>query len=480
MNLTDDLMLERFLARDRSYDGRFVTGVVTTGIYCLPSCSARKPRPENVRFFATEDEARASGLRPCRRCRPDHFYREYDPGLHLVETLAADVRREPGRFPDVADLVTSSGVGATKLHALFRQHFHATPATFLARERVAAACRLLETGDATATEAGFAAGYESISAFHEGFRRWTGLTPGEYRRLGAAPEFTLSLPADYLGAYTLRLLGRDPASATERVVGNEVAKGVHLADGPATLRIRLDNARAHVRVDALRTPAADEVREAHAFAVRLLGLAWDPAPFERRLRERPELERLVEGRRGLRVPLTPTVWEGVVWAVVGQQVNLAFAYALRRDLALLAGADAGSGLRAHPTVAAVAALDYADLAPLRFSRRKAEYVVDAARSVVAGELPLESLPARTATTAERTLRGVRGFGPWSARYVLMRSCGFADCVPVGDAGLVVALQRFFGLPERPDPDGTVAAMEPFAPFRTLATHHLWMTLGDPA
>jgi 3-methyladenine DNA glycosylase/8-oxoguanine DNA glycosylase len=212
----------------------------------------------------------------------------------------------------------------------------------------------------------------------------------------------------------------------------------------------------------------------------MLGLAWDPAPFERRLRERPELERLVEGRRGLRVPLTPTVWECVVWAVVGQQVNLAFAYALRRDLALLAGEDTGNGLRAHPTADAVAALDYGDLAALRFSRRKAEYVVDAARAVVAGELPLESLPARTATTAERVLRGVRGFGPWSARYVLMRGCGFADCVPVGDAGLVVALQRFFDLPERPGVAETEAAMEPFAPFRTLATHHLWLTLGDPA
>jgi methylphosphotriester-DNA--protein-cysteine methyltransferase len=76
MMLSHDEMMERFYGRDRTANGTFLTGVLTTGIYCLPSCTARKPRPENVRFFGTEDEARTAGLRPCRRCRPDHFYQE--------------------------------------------------------------------------------------------------------------------------------------------------------------------------------------------------------------------------------------------------------------------------------------------------------------------------------------------------------------------------------------------------------------------
>ncbi|HET6765421.1 MAG TPA: Ada metal-binding domain-containing protein, partial [Longimicrobiaceae bacterium] len=90
-----DEMLQRFYARDRTADGEFVTGVLTTGIYCLPSCAARKPLPENVRFFAAEDDARQAGLRACRRCRPDNFYREYDPDLHLLDTLVAQVQRGP-------------------------------------------------------------------------------------------------------------------------------------------------------------------------------------------------------------------------------------------------------------------------------------------------------------------------------------------------------------------------------------------------
>ncbi len=477
--MTRDQMLDRFFARDRRYDGHFITGVLTTGIYCLPSCGARKPRPENVRFFGSEDEARAGGLRPCRRCRPDHFYRAYDPDLHLVETLAADVRRDPARFADAAAMVAASGVGTTKVHSLFRRHFHQSPAAFLAREKTEAAARAL-TGGAAPTEAAYAAGFASASAFHAAVRRHTGLTPGEHRRLGSSPGFVLSLPPGYLASYTLARLGRDAESPVERVAGSEIAKALLLAGGPAVLRIALGDGVARCRVEAGRTLAPEEVRAAHAVALRLLGLGSDPAAFERRVDARPELARVVEGRRGLRVVLTSDPWEALVWAIVGQQVNLAFAFALRRDLVHLAGTPIEGGLVAHPTPEAVARLDAADLAPLRFSRRKAEYVVDTARAVASGELPLDALAAGTATEADRRLRAVRGIGPWTAQYVLMRGLGFADCVPVGDAGLVAALARFFALDLRPNPEETVRLMEPFAPFRSLATHHLWATLGDAA
>src|ERR687893_3027075 len=74
--ISDDAAWAAVIARDRRLDGRFVTGVLTTGIYCRPSCAARHPKRENVRFFATGEEARAAGLRPCLRCKPDDVSRE--------------------------------------------------------------------------------------------------------------------------------------------------------------------------------------------------------------------------------------------------------------------------------------------------------------------------------------------------------------------------------------------------------------------
>jgi 3-methyladenine DNA glycosylase/8-oxoguanine DNA glycosylase len=144
----------------------------------------------------------------------------------------------------------------------------------------------------------------------------------------------------------------------------------------------------------------------------------------------------------------------------------------------LAGIAAGERLRAHPEAAAVAALDYEDLTRRQFSRRKAEYIIDTARAIAAGDVDLDALAAGSAPAAERRLLDVRGIGPWSAQYMLMRGFGFGDCVPAGDSGLATALARFFRLEERPDATGTRRLMERFAPYRTLATFHLWTSLGE--
>ena len=475
--LSREDMLARMYASDPAADGRFLTGVLTTGIYCLPSCRARKPNEENVRFFASEDEARGAGLRPCRRCRPHHFYERYDPDLHLAVGIAEQVRLDPGSLPSLDDVVRASGVGATKLHGLFRRHYHTTPAAYLGCARVSAACALLTADGPGTGEVAFAVGFESVSTFYDRFRRGTGLTPGEYRRLGRHPRFRLRLPADYLPAYALHMLGRDPESRAEGASGTSAFKVIRLPNGPAALRMQFRDGAADCSVEAPRHLKPEDVRAAHGIALRLLGLGEDPAPFERRVTERGD-GRLVEGRRGLRVPLTADPWEALVWAVVGQQVNLPFACALRRELFDFCGEPSGDGLMAHPTPAAVAGLDVGDLRRRRFSGSKAEYLVEVARRVVSGDLPLDELAQAPATVAEQRLRAVRGIGPWSAQYVLMRGFGFADCVPVGDSALATALQRFFALDARPGPAETDALMEPFAPFRSLATFHLWQTLSE--
>ncbi|HYJ79827.1 MAG TPA: hypothetical protein VEW03_09515 [Longimicrobiaceae bacterium] len=290
-------------------------------------------------------------------------------------------------------------------------------------------------------------------------------------------EFVLSLPSDYVPAYVLRHLGRDPKSPTEHVEGSIVTRALLLDGSPSRLEMELAGAAVRCRVEGSAGSAA--LREAQEVAHRLLGLAWDTAGFERHAEQRG-LGRLVEGRRGLRMPMTADPFEGLVWVIVGQQVNLAFAYALRRVVIELAGEDAGDGMRVHPTAEAVATLDYADLTRRQFSRRKAEYVIDTARAVVSGELPLEAMAGEPATVVERRLLAVRGLGPWSAGYLLMRAYGFADALPVGDAGLTAALARFHALDHRPGPAETRTLMEPFSPFRTLAAFHLWTSLGDPA
>jgi len=186
--MSEDEMYAVGLRSDASYNGRLWFGVLTTGIYCLPSCRARKPYKRNVRFFGNVEEARAAGLRPCRKCYPDDFANGFDPVMEQIEALADEVRATPGEFADVKALIKRSGYGTTRLFELFRMRFNCTPAEFLLDARLEAAKRLLQTTDGPVSDVGYGAGFASLSAFHANFKRSTGLTPNAYRCQTRSPK----------------------------------------------------------------------------------------------------------------------------------------------------------------------------------------------------------------------------------------------------------------------------------------------------
>jgi len=171
--------------------------VLTTGIYCLPACKARKPKAENVRFFPTCEAARAAGLRACKKCHPDDFARGADPVLESIETLAAEIRRNPAAFVDARAIVRRSGFGATRVFELFRLHYHTTPADLLLRARIEETKKKLIATKAPLADIAYGAGFEALSVFHENFRRLTGMTPANFRDLASARTFEVALPAGY-------------------------------------------------------------------------------------------------------------------------------------------------------------------------------------------------------------------------------------------------------------------------------------------
>ncbi|HWI58360.1 MAG TPA: Ada metal-binding domain-containing protein [Bacillota bacterium] len=459
-------MYAALLAGDSSYNGRFFTGVLTTGIYCLPSCKARKPRRENVRFFPTVEAARAAGLRPCQKCHPDDFARGSDPVLECVEALVAEVRANPAAFADVGALVRRSGFGATRLFELFRQHYHATPAEVLLRARLETAKRKLLTSEESLASIAYDAGFEALSSFHENFRRLNGLTPAAYRDLRAARRFTVALPPGYPLPYLRRALSRDLHSVTERLAGDTYTAAVAFDREPALLRLELASESVQAEVSRGHAVAA------HTWVVGQVGLDQDTAGFGRLVR-RLHLERLIAGRPELRISQIGNLFDALLWSVIGQQIHFQFACQLRRRLIERAGTRLEAGLYVPPTAAAVAALTPADLLKLQFSRQKTDYVLSLARMVAERKLDLAALRTGAATRVQRTLLAIRGLGPWSVNYLMMRALGFADCLPLGDTGLSSGLQGLLGLDERPKPETIRQLMAVFSPFRSLATAHLW-------
>ena len=166
------------LARDRAFDGRFVTGVLSTGIYCRPSCAARHPRRENVRFFADGAAARAAGLRPCRRCWPDDVSRDERAVLAAIAAIRA--AEQPLAL---AALAAETGYSPTHFQRVFTRHTGLSPAAYaraLLAERAAEAL----TGEGSVTEAIYAAGYSGPSRFYAANEGRLGMAPSAWANGG--------------------------------------------------------------------------------------------------------------------------------------------------------------------------------------------------------------------------------------------------------------------------------------------------------
>jgi AraC family transcriptional regulator, regulatory protein of adaptative response / DNA-3-methyladenine glycosylase II len=182
MHLSREYMLERMLAADSTADGEFISAVLTTGIYCLPSCRARKPHPKNAVFFPDPEAARAAGFRACKRCCPDNYYLGQDAGKTLVNQLIKRFQTDPRAYPDASSVVVASGMSSSALYELFRKHLQATPGEVLVRERISVVQQALRHDVSPIGQLAFEVGFENLSTFNANFRRLVGMSPSEYRR----------------------------------------------------------------------------------------------------------------------------------------------------------------------------------------------------------------------------------------------------------------------------------------------------------
>jgi AraC family transcriptional regulator of adaptative response/methylated-DNA-[protein]-cysteine methyltransferase len=190
------------IARDRAMDGRFVTGVLTTGIYCRPSCAARHPRRENVRFFETGEQARAAGLRACLRCRPDEVSRDsaaIEAALALIE--AAD---EP---PSLDSLAARAGYSPFHFHRLFKRATGVTPAAYVRGKRARTMTETL-AAEGRVTDAIYDSGYSGPGRFYAEAKDRLGMTPTRWRDGGRGETISWATAPTSLGTMLVAATAR--------------------------------------------------------------------------------------------------------------------------------------------------------------------------------------------------------------------------------------------------------------------------------
>ena len=281
---------------------------------------------------------------------------------------------------------------------------------------------------------------------------------------------SIALPPGYRSSDILAFHGRDAEGLAEQVEAARIRKGV-LLDGVAVLLdvdFGTDGATCTVSADGKLPAQVDDA------LLNILGLRIDPAPFLEAVRGDPLLGELAQRQPGLRIVQSATIFEALTWAIIGQQINLSFAIALRRTFIAQAGRAHSSGLWCYPEAADVARLAPEDLTTRKFSRSKAETLLRLARLVDSGELTLERGDDIAAISA--ALLAVKGIGPWTVNYALLRGYGYADCSLHGDVAIRAALQHLLGEDEKPDMARTEALLARYKPHRTMAAAHLWASL----
>lgn len=173
--VNDERAWQAVLARDKAFDGRFVTGVLSTGIYCRPSCSARHPRRENVRFFDGPQQAEAAGLRACLRCRPGDTARDEQAVTRALAMLAG-----VEEAPSLGELAQAVGYSPTHFQRVFKRAVGLSPAAFVRARRVERAGDVLSEGGSV-TDAIYDAGFSASSRFYEASQGRMGMAPSAWR-----------------------------------------------------------------------------------------------------------------------------------------------------------------------------------------------------------------------------------------------------------------------------------------------------------
>lgn len=501
--LDSDACYLALAARDARFDGRFFTGVTSTGIYCRPVCRVRTPRRENCLFFRHAAQAERAGFRPCLRCRP-----EMAPGMMVwSSTDAADIlvhealRRldaAPTRLsgtPGVTALANQLGVSDRHLRRLFEARLGVSPVQYLQTRRLLTAKQLLTDSALPMAQVALLSGFGSLRRFNAAIKAHYHLNPGEIRRqrenlsaqgrvpgiivrLGYRPPYDV---AALLGFFAARAIpgmeSVDPPSLGQcSRPGMRRTVAITPGDGSVHagwIDVRFDEAHHQILLQVSESLA--DVLPTVIHRVRhLLDLDADPASIQAVLQTMRGKAGHLEG---LRVPGCIDGFELAVRAVLGQQVSVAAARTLTARLVRSLGTampaapqlaeDSRESARLFPSPQALAQANPDALGQIGITKQRQAAIIAIATAVCDDRLDLQ--PPSDPQTCIARLTELPGVGTWTAQYIAMRALRWPDAFPAAD----IALHKALGL------EGPRAATEAeilsqaWRPWRSYAVMRAW-------
>lgn len=471
MELTPELCERARQARDARFDGRFYIGVVTTGVFCRPTCPVQPPKAENVRFFPAAASAFAAGFRPCLRCLP-----ELAPGVRgrngHPEPVGRAMKLIDGGFLDErtsAELAAEIGITARHLGRLFERHVGASPHRVAHTRRLLFAKHLLDDSDMPVANIAFASGFRSLRRFNSAVKETWHRPPVELRKRktdtsGDLIRLRLSYrpPLDWSGLLDFHA-GR-AIDGVESVEDGRYRRTVRLGGGRGWFSVGRA-AEGHALGLTARLRDVRHLAKLVSRVRRMFDLDAEPMAIAGALGRDPLLGPVLERHEGLRIPGSWDPFEIAVRAILGQQVSVAAARTLANRIVTEYGDELAESPESGPArlFPAPETLAEAPLEKQGVTGPRAKAIRRLSRRVADGTLDFEA-----ADLAERLL-ALPGIGDWTAQYICLRSGHDPDAFPASDLGLL----RGAGQDGEMTPARLRRRAEAWRPWRAYAAICLW-------
>ncbi|MBT0569798.1 helix-turn-helix domain-containing protein [Curvibacter sp. CHRR-16] len=486
-------------ARDARFDGRFFTGVTSTGIYCRPVCKVRTPKAENCRFFTLASQAEAAGFRPCMRCRPElapSGLPSWGAQTWSVQDASAILARQAAQLldapqlwsdgaPSMGEVAQRLGISERHLRRIFELQWGITPLQYLQTRRLLTAKQLLTDTQLPIAQVALLSGFASVRRFHSAFAAQYRLQPRALRSSTAATRTSptgLRLRAAYRPpldeAALLQFFAQRSLAGVEVVDASAlcmartltVQAAGHPLQGWVLLQLQPAHSEVHMTVSDTLASALPQVM---ARMRHLLDLDADPQAIH------TVLQATFPNGAGLRVPGTVDGFELAVRAILGQQITVQAARTLGSRLVQRFGTLlAVQAAQAAPPVPGLTHLFPSpeqlrhasddSLGSLGIVRQRQHAIRALAAAVADGQLHLH--PGADVPATMAALQTLPGIGAWTAHYIAMRALRWPDAFPAGD----VALQKALGVRNAPRPAlAAEQASQTWRPWRSYATVRAW-------
>ncbi|MDN3653208.1 AlkA N-terminal domain-containing protein [Thalassotalea ponticola] len=469
------------LSKDRRFDGKFYTAVITTGIYCRPTCPAGPALEPNVRYFNTAEQAESQGFRACKRCKPELAPRQ--PLPTTIERAINSLQQQP--YLNVAELALQLQLSERQLQRLFDQQLSITPQQFISQHRLIRARTLLLHSNLTISDVATIAGFRSLRSFNDNIKRHYQVTPSQLRQQNTAalnPQQSYSVKLAYQAPLDFKRLLEFFKTlmipGVEFIDDDSYQRSIQLFNdaGQVTcqgwFRVSYYNQYyLHLELQLSDYQYLNQVLQ----QVRVMfDLDCHIEQINQHLKRDPRLADIIRQHPGLRLPGCFDLFEFSIRAILGQQISVKAATTLaarisrRYGTSISASACAPSQLSHYfPRVQTLANAEFEQLGitttRIATLRRWIDYYQQNGATLS---------KYQSAEDLAKQLCKIKGIGPWTAHYIAMRGLSLNDAFLPSDLGVIKAFDRQLSSKQ------ILTEAEAWRPWRAYATMYLWASLSS--